>query len=182
VGSQASPVALTLAGNGYDEATGRLTLVNNSVALPATSNCHPPFGAALNQELHLPSAAGRNSVVMAARLKPLIVAERPPSISVLRLRPRSFRTGTTISYRLDKKATTRFRVERSLPGRKSGRRWVRVRGRFSRVAGPGAARFHFAGRVGSRTLRPGNYRLVAVPRDALGVAGAVKRAAFRVER
>jgi hypothetical protein len=218
VGSEASPVALTLttgrtspppptapiAGSGYDESTGRLTLVNNSVALPATSNCNPPFGAALNSELHLPSAAGRNSVVMKARLEPLIVAQRPPSLTRLRLLPRAFRTrggprpGTRVSYLLSEAATTRFRVERSLPGRRSGGRcvrptretqhrtacvrWVPVHGSFKRSTGPGAASFHFAGRIAGRSLPPGRYRLLAAPRDALGTGGAVKRAAFMVER
>jgi hypothetical protein len=220
VGSEASPVALTLttgrtsppaptapiAGHGYDESTGRLTLVNNSVALPATSNCNPPFGDALNSELHLPSAAGRNSVVMAAQVEPLIVAQRPPSLTRLRLVPQAFRTravrggprrGTRVSYLLSEAATTRFRVERALPGRRSGGRcvrprrgtqhraacvrWVYVRGSFTRSAGPGAVSFRFAGRIGGRRLPPGRYRLLAAPRDALGSAGADKRTAFRVE-
>jgi hypothetical protein len=222
VGSEASPVALTLttgltspppptppiAGSGYDESTGRLTLVNNSVALPATSNCNPPFGAALNSELHLPSAAGRNSVVMDAWLEPIIRAQRPPSLTRLRLLPRAFptravpgggpRPGTRVSYLLSEAATTRFRVERPLPGRRNGGRcvrltremqhrtacvrWVPVPGSFKRSAGPGAVSFRFAGRIGGRRLPPGRYRLLAAPRDALGTGGAVKRAAFRVER
>ena len=220
MGSEASPVALTLttgrtsppaptapiAGHRYDESTGRLTLVNNSVALPATSNCNPPFGDALNSELHLPSAAGRNSVVMAARVEPLIVAQRPPSLTRLRLLPRAFRTravrgggprGTSVRYLLSEAATTRFRVQRALPGRRIGGRcvrprrgtghraacvrWVYVRGSFKRSAGPGAVSFRFAGRIGGRRLPPGRYRLVASPRDALGSAGADKRAGFRVE-
>jgi hypothetical protein len=235
VGSPASPIALTLttgrtnpppptapfAGSLYDQRDGRLTVVNNSVALPATTNCNPPFGDALNLELHLPSAAGRNSVVMAGRLQPLIIAERPmvaepplvaeppPSITGLRLRPRTFRTrarrydrgsrpGTKVTYRLSEAATTRFSVERSRPGRRRGRscvkqtrrtrrgrrctRWVRVRGSFSRVAGPGPVSFRFGGRIGGRRLRPGHYRLAAVPRDALGSKGPAKRARFRVKR
>lgn len=221
VGSAASPITLTLttgrtspppptapiAGSSYDDSTGRLTLVNNSVALPASSNCNPPFGAALNTELHLPSAAGRNAVTMAARLDPLIVAQRPPALTRLRLQPRAFHTrarrgdgprpGTRVSYLLSEAATTRFRVERALPGRRSGGRcvrpsretrhraacvrWVRVRGSFRRSAGPGPASFRFAGRIGGRRLFPGRYRLLAAPRDALGTGGAVKRAAFRVE-
>jgi hypothetical protein len=221
VGSDASPVALTLttgrtspppptapiAGSGYEESTGRLTLVNNSVALPATSNCNPPFGAALNSELHLPSAAGRNSVVMNARLEPLIIAQSPPSLTRLRLLPLAFRTravrgdprpGTRVSYLLSEAATTRFRVERPLPGRRNGGRcvrptretqhrtacvrWVPVPGSIKRSAGPGAVSFRFAGRIGGRRLPPGRYRLLAAPRDALGTGGAVKRTAFRVER
>ena len=222
VGSEAGPVALTLAtgrtsppppaapitGSGYDQSTGRLTLVNNSVALPATSNCNPPFGDALNSELHLPSAAGRNSVVMDARLDPLILAQRPPSLTRLRLLPQAFRTravrrggqrlGTRVSYQLSEAATTRFRVEQAHAGRGSrGRcvrptretqhrpacvRWLPVRGSFKRSAGPGAVSFRFAGRIGGRRLPPGHYRLLAAPHDALGTNGAVKRAAFRVER
>ena len=221
VGSAASPIALPLTtgrtsppppgapitGSGYDESTGELTLVNNSVALPATSNCNPPFGDALNGELHLPSAAGRNSVVMTGRLEPLIVAQRPPSLTRLRLLPSAFRTramngngprpGTKVSYRLSEAATTRFRVERALPGRRSGSRcvrpsgetqhgracvrWAHVRGSFTRSAGPGAVSFRFSGRIGGRRLAPGRYRLLAAPRDVLGTGGVVRRAAFRVE-
>lgn len=199
VGSEASPVALTITtgrtspppptapitGSRYDESTGRLRLVNNSVALPATSNCNPPFGDALNSELHLPSPAGRNSVVMTARLEPPIEAQRPPSLTRLRLLPQAFRTravrggprpGTKVSYRLSEAATTRFRVERALNGR-----WEKVRGSFKRSAGRGAASFRFTGRIGGRALPPGRYRLVAAPRDSLGTGGTVKRTAFRVE-
>lgn len=221
VGTEASPIALTLttgrtsppppatpiSGSRYDESSGRLTLVNNSVGLPATSNCGPFFGSALNSELHLPSAPGRNSVVMNARLEPLIAAQRPPSLTRLRLLPRAFRTraapggaarpGTRVSYVLSEAATTRFRVEHALPGRRRGARcvkqsrktragaacvrWVSVRGSFKRSAGAGPASFRFAGRIGGRRLAPGRYRLIAAPRDALGTGGAVKRAGFRVE-
>jgi len=220
VGSPTRPILLTLTtgrttpppptapiSGSYDQRNGRLALVNNSVALPATSNCNSPFGAALNLELHLPSAAGRNSVVMTGRLVPPIVAE-PPSIAGLRLRPRAFRTrarrhsgwprpGTKVHYRLSKAATTRFSVERSRSGRRRGRscvkqtlrtrhgkrcvRWVRVRGSFSRHGEAGSDSFRFTGRIGGRRLRPGKYRLAAVPRDLLGTSGTVKRARFRIK-
>ena len=198
VGSEASPIALTLTtgrtspppptapitGSRYDESTGRLTLVNNSVALPETSNCGL-FGGALNAELHLPSPAGRNSVVMTARVEPPIVAQRPPSLTRLRLQPQVFgtravsggpRPGTKVSYRLSEAATTRFRVERAVGGR-----WASVRGSFKRSTRRGAASFRFAGRIAGKALPPGRYRLIAAPRDALGAKGAVKRVAFRVE-
>jgi len=222
VGSPAKPIALTLttgrtnppapnppiAGVGYDERTGRLTLVNNTVALPATTGCNWPFGDALNHELHLPSPAGRNSVVMVGRLQPVIIAERAPSLTALRLRPRSFRTratprnrkrrpGTTVRFQLSKAATTRFTVERARTGRRKGRscvkrtrrrqngkrcvRWVRVKGSFSRSAGPGPSSFRFRGRMAGRRLSPGRYRLVALPRDALGTPGSVKRARFSIK-
>ena len=198
VGSEASPIALTLTtgrtspppptapitGTRYDEGTGRLTLVNNSVALPETSNCGV-FGGALNSELHLPSPAGRNSVVMSARVEPRIVAQRPPSLTRLRLQPQVFptraarggpRPGTRVSYRVNEAATTRFRVERALHGR-----WASVRGSFKHSARSGATSFRFAGRIAGRALPPGRYRLVAAPRDAQGTGGVVRRAAFRVE-
>jgi hypothetical protein len=221
VGSPASPISVQLTtgrtsppppaapmtGSAYDEQSGRLTMVNNSVPLPKTSGCGF-FGGPLDQELHLPSAAGRNSVVMVGRLQPLIVAERPPSITALGLRPRSFRTrarrrargrlGTEVRYVLTKAATTRFRVERLRWGRRKGRscvkatrrtrhrkrcaRWLRAKGSFSRSAGPGASSFRFRGRIGGRRLPPGRYRLVAVPRDALGTPGQVRKARFTVKR
>jgi len=199
VGSEASPLALTLTtgstnppppnapitGSRYDESTGRLTLVNNSVPLPATSNCNPPFGGFLNSELHLVPPPALGSVVMTARLDPLILAQSPPSLTRLRLSPSVFRTravrgaprpGTRVSFRLSEAATTRFRVERALRGR-----WRSVRGSFRRSAGSGAESFRFTGRIAGRRLAPGRYRLLAAPRDALGTGGAVKRVAFRVE-
>ena len=62
------------------------------------------------------------------------------------------------------------------------KRFVRVRGSFTHRGAAGANSFHFSGRVGGRKLAPGRYRLVGVPRDASGKAGAAVRAKFRIIR
>jgi hypothetical protein len=106
--------------------------------------------------------------------------------------------GTKVSYRLSEAATTTFTVERQRAGRRVGRtckkpsrrnrrkrrckRFVRVRGSFTHRGAAGANSFHFSGRIGGRKLAPGRYRLVGVPRDAAGKAGAAVRAKFRIIR
>jgi len=101
-------------------------------------------------------------------------------VSGLKLSPARFRPkkGTTVRYTLSKAATTTFTVER----RVNARKFKRVRGRFKHKGKAGANSFKFKGRVGGRTLRPGTYRLNAVPRDAAGGTGPKARASFKVKR
>ncbi|HEX6458833.1 MAG TPA: PKD domain-containing protein [Thermoleophilaceae bacterium] len=135
-----------------------------------------------------------------------ITVSAAPVLRALRLRPRSFpaaarggsiarRTGTTVSYRDSEAVTTRFRVERVLPGRRSGHRCVaprarnrhakrcvrysRVRGGFSHHDKAGTNRFHFTGRMRRRKLPPGNYRLDATP-SAGGAKSHTARTRFRI--
>ena len=134
--------------------------------------------------------------------KPLTVA----SISSFGLNPRAFRaagrgsalardTGTDISYRDSAAALTRFTVFRAERGVKQGRtcrkadhgrtgractRFVRV-GHFSHQDVPGLNRIHFSGRVHGRKLRPGRYRLQAIPRIH-GRGGRPVVMSFRVVR
>ena len=123
-----------------------------------------------------------------------------PVAGDLRLRPSGFRpsTGTTINYTLSEAATTTFTVERVLPGRRKGgkcrresksnrtgrrcKRFKRVRGTFTHQGAAGGNSLKFNGRVGGRKLRPGSYRLSAVPKDAAGNVGGRARASFRVKR
>jgi len=132
-----------------------------------------------------------------------------PAIRTLTLSTRTFRAaragasarpavavGTRVSYLLSESATTRFRVERALPGRRVGGRCVRVtranadarrctryalmRGGFSLAGRAGANSFRFTGRLTGRALRPGSYRLVAVSTDAAGNRGIARRIGFRI--
>ena len=127
----------------------------------------------------------------------------------LGLRPRSFRAArrgrsilsaarTRVSYRLSENAAVRFRVQRALPGRRVGKRcrkpskgnrarrrctrYKTVRGSFTHRGKAGANRFRFSGRLRGRRLRPGRYRLVARPTDAVKNRGKAIRARFRVLR
>jgi hypothetical protein len=133
---------------------------------------------------------------------------RRPRISGLKLVPRAFiaaarggaiaarRTGTTVSYTESRPATTTFVVQRPAAGRRVGRacarpsrrnhahkrctRWIGV-GRFTHRGRTRLIRFHFTGRVNGHKLRPGRYRLHAVPRSTAG-AGPAANARFEVKK
>lgn len=73
-------------------------------------------------------------------------------------------------------------VARPPPFRRAGRGGFRnVRGSFAVDARAGANRVRFAGRLTARRrLAPGDYRINATPVDAVGNAGAARRATFTV--
>jgi predicted outer membrane repeat protein len=103
-----------------------------------------------------------------------------PRITRLSIAPKVLRTGrrakrrsARVRYRLNVAAKVRFRVER----RTKGRRWVRVRGSFTRTGNRGANSLRFRARIGGRVLVPARYRLVATPRG-----GRASRTGFRVAR
>ena len=86
-----------------------------------------------------------------------------------------------------------FTVERSTKGRKRGKtcRPKRRRGRrctivktlpgkFKLQGKQGTNTFKFSGRLASKKLRPGRYRLAAVPTDMVGNRGVAVRAAFKI--
>ena len=131
-------------------------------------------------------------------------------ITGLRISPATFRSalaggavsgkgprGTEVRYALSAAATVRFTVQRRATGRRLGHRCVaRTRrtagrractrlviqhGRFSHRGGAGTNTFHFSGRLAGRRLRPGRYRLVAIPVSAVG-KGRARAASFRITR
>jgi hypothetical protein len=104
-------------------------------------------------------------------------------------------TGAIVSYTGTQAATTTFTVQRARTGRKRGkacrrpsranRRGKRCTyytgaGSFKRVDAAGVVRFRFTGRVNGHTLKPGRYRLKAVPRNAAG-SGRAAYAKFRIK-
>jgi virginiamycin B lyase len=131
------------------------------------------------------------------------------SVSSLRLSPSSFKAapngasitkkakgGTTVIYSVSAAASTKFTVESVQTGRKSGRkcvkpqrgksgkkctRYVLVSGSFKHAGKAGSNKFHFSGRIGSKKLSPGKYRLVAVA--TVGTRKSkLKRADFKIVR
>jgi hypothetical protein len=111
------------------------------------------------------------------------------------VRAKAGSTATRTSYTLNVAARVRFTVERSSRGRRASGRCVAatasnrrrascallvpVRGSFSRSRRAGSDRFAFGGRVAGRTLRPGQYRLVATP-TANGRTGRQASVPFRI--
>jgi hypothetical protein len=132
-----------------------------------------------------------------------------PAIGKLRVSPKTFRAaasggsigrkvplGTNVSYVLSAAAKVAFKVERATPGRKRGgkcrrpgknakgkrcTRYAPVKGSFSSSGKPGANKFKFRGRLESRSLAPGRYRLVARPSTS-GKKGTAARASFQIVR
>jgi hypothetical protein len=132
-----------------------------------------------------------------------------PLLSALAVTPRRFRaasrggsvaavrTGTRVSFTLDRAASVRFTVARRLVGRRVGSRcvaptrrnrqarrcirFVVVKGSFTRVGKAGANAFRFTGRMRKRRLALGRYVLRAKP-IAAGVAGKSAKVAFRIVR
>jgi len=105
-----------------------------------------------------------------------------PALSALSLSPARFRAGsrgTTISFRLSSTATVTIRVERA-QGRSAGYRTMA--GSLVRRSTAGDNKLRFTGRLGTKTLQPGRYRLQAVAKDAAGQASEAKRVAFTVVR
>jgi hypothetical protein len=132
-----------------------------------------------------------------------------PVVSGLKLAPSSFRAAkrggsvvpkgyAAVSYRLSDPATVTFGVQRPAAGRRRGKscvkptpklrkakakkctRFVAVPGSFARSRAAGADRFHFSGRFGGRTLRPGPYRLTAVAAGSGGARSEPALSAFRI--
>jgi hypothetical protein len=140
---------------------------------------------------------------------PLPPPQAKLSLRSLRVAPNAFKAapkgpsasrakvGAKVSYRLAVAASTRFTVERETAGRKKGRRcvpqtkrnkrakrckrYVALRGSFTRVGKVGSNSFKFSGRVRNKKLRPGKYRLVAVA-SAGGKKTKPARAGFKIVR
>jgi hypothetical protein len=121
---------------------------------------------------------------------------RRPVASLLAMTPARFRAtaarvsarrrpGTRISYALDEDATVTFTVKRIIQRVVRGRRrtgYRPVRGSFSDAGAVGGNSLRFRGRIGGRRLRPGLYRLVALPVDAAGNTGDAVFIRFRIVR
>jgi FG-GAP-like repeat/FG-GAP repeat len=134
---------------------------------------------------------------------------KPPTLSHLQLTPISFRAarsgasiarpaiGTTLSYQDSEIATTTFTVDRALPGVMRGnscvslsrhttpghqrcKRYIPLSGSFTHPDNTGTNHFRFTGRIGGTTLKPGDYRLDATPKDAAGDVGHTIRSTFSI--
>jgi hypothetical protein len=105
--------------------------------------------------------------------------------------------GATVHFGAVEVASVAFTVQRPLPGRVRGKRCVKPTagsakakrckryksvGRFRYVHSVplGILSFRFTGRVAGRKLKPGPYRLLAVPRSISRTNGAPAFGAFRI--
>ena len=104
--------------------------------------------------------------------------------------------GTRVVYALNEVARMTFTIERAALGRKvkgkcvkprrSNRkkkkctRWVAVKGSFEHQGATGPNSFRFTGRLRSKKLKPGRYRLVGTPTDVAGNVGRAVRTKFQI--
>lgn len=130
-----------------------------------------------------------------------------PLLSAFSLSPGSFRAaltgssiathgGSRVRYTLSEAARVRFRIQRAVAGRLVGGRCVKgrrsnrhkprctrykaLRGSFTLAGAQGPNSFRLSGRLGSHTLPPGRYGLLALATDAAGNRSASKRRSFRI--
>jgi DNA-binding beta-propeller fold protein YncE len=131
------------------------------------------------------------STIVAAPAGPAVVVAQALSAA-----PKKRSTGAIVSYADSQPATTTFTVQRPATGRRVGRRCTKPNkknrghrrctryqdvGSFTHVDAAGPNRFRFTGHLPGGTLRPGKYRLQAVPRNLAG-AGPAAIKAFRVRK
>jgi hypothetical protein len=121
-----------------------------------------------------------------------------PKAAATQRRRRPARRGSRVRFRLSEKAAVRIAVERSLPGRRVGRRCkaptpkLRKRrrctrfkhvGTLTRASRPaGANSIPFSGRIGRRALAPGSYRVTVTATDPTGNRSKARRASFTIVR
>lgn len=104
------------------------------------------------------------------------------------------RAGTRLTYRVSEAATTSFTVQRTLKGRKKGKKckagrkkgkrctiYKPVRGSFSHRDVAGANTLRFTGRMRGRALEKGRYRLKAVSKDTAGNKSRAVYRSFRIK-
>ena len=113
------------------------------------------------------------------------------SSTALSARKKRSPQGATIRYTLSEPARVSFVVERSIKGHKKGRACKRSgRGRpcvllvrmatLTRSGLSGSNQLAFSGRLGSRKLSPGSYKLVVSAVDAAGNRSATKTVSFTI--
>jgi hypothetical protein len=165
-----------------------------------TGSVTPPPGGSAG-----PSGAGTGGVSRSAQAPQLgalvfshsvfaVAGARPGAADIAR-RGRA-PIGARITYTDTQAATTTFTISRRVAGFVSHGRCVTTRvkagsrrcstyvtvGFFKHRDRAGTNRFTFTGRMSGRTLRPGRYRMTAVPVNAAGKHGRARAHAFRIVR
>jgi hypothetical protein len=128
---------------------------------------------------------------------------RKPRLSVTRFRAarrgRAFvavQTGTRISYGLNEPARVTISVQKYRPlsrycrrkiarqsrHRTGCRKWISIKGRYSKPSLAGVSSVRFRGRLKGRALKPGSYRFLIRARDGAGNVSPTKRPKFRIIR
>ena len=104
--------------------------------------------------------------------------------------------GTKVTFSLSEASLVKFTVDRQTKGRKVGRRckartkanrkkractrWTKVKGSFTVPGKMGSNSSRFRGRIGSRKLKPGRYRLNSQATDKSGNKSALQSKSFKI--
>lgn len=134
-------------------------------------------------------------VVREAAIRPTAFLPASAAQSSAAAKPRRAR-GAKLRFRLSEWGALAARIEQDRPGTRVGRRCVArgkgqrgkpcrrtvVLGRFFEDGGTDRSAITFTGRVGSKALPPGSYRLTVHARDLSGDLSAARGIAFRILR
>ncbi|HEX8122283.1 MAG TPA: Ig-like domain-containing protein [Solirubrobacteraceae bacterium] len=108
------------------------------------------------------------------------------------------RRGTTVRYTLSEAAKVGFAVSRATKGRRVGgrcrrataknrrkracTRYVKAGRTITRASAAGASTLRFTGRIGTKKLKPGRYRMAVAATDAVGNRSKARKLKFRIVR
>jgi DNA-binding beta-propeller fold protein YncE len=160
-----------------------------------TAYCNGSSKATATQPVTI-AAALRVGSVVDLKITPTTIVAAPSGASVGAAAAKRRKFGGIVSYVESQPATTAFTVQRPAAGRRVGGRCVKPSksnrsrkrctrfvavGGFTHVDAVGANRFRFRGRLRGHKLRPGRYRLRAIPRNAAGTGRAAFKP-FRVKK
>lgn len=177
---------LDCAGRGLQLGLNDLIICIGLREAAAVADVYPRFKVG-GQSLINPGDVHANPAGYAVMARVLVDATRPTRLTLLRVRPGSFRSatsgptasarvGATVSYSLSRADQVAFRVEQ-----RRGSRWVALGPSFTRVGEPGPNSFKFSGRIRGRRLAPGQYRLLATA-SAAKKGTRPARAAFAIAK
>ena len=76
----------------------------------------------------------------------------------------------------------RRKLARQSRHRTGCRKWISLKGRYSKASRAGVSSVRFRGRLKGRALKPGSYRFVIRARDGAGNVTRPKRPKFRIVR
>jgi hypothetical protein len=118
-------------------------------------------------------------VILAAKLTNKTFKVNKKGVAVRLVTARKAKKGTTVVYALSEKARVLFTIQKRKKGKKA--KFSRV-GSFGQNAKAGVNRKKFSGKIGRKSLKTGNYRVVLRATDAAGNVSVLKRLSFKVVR
>jgi hypothetical protein len=192
-----------LAGAGAQPATASLTGLTPATTYHVQLVVTTPDGTATSSDVTFTTSAVPAPALSGLTLSPSAfraASSGPTALTAgaTAAKKKGKKTGTLISYRDSQAARTTFTVLQSQNGVRKGKRCVRAPkhpkrkakrcqrlvslGTFTHTDGAGPNRLRFTGRLRSKKLKPGRYKLRAIARSSAGKTGAPATKGFRIIR